>query len=66
MILRTMAEDSTRYFLVIATSHLVVQLTLNLGRVSATISLSGLQPITPDISVSLGINPTCSGFVSCH
>ena len=38
-ILRSMAEDSTRYFIVISTSHIVVEMTLNLGRVSATVSL---------------------------
>ena len=35
-ILETIAEDATRYFLVIFTSHFVLEMTLNLGRVSAT------------------------------
>lgn len=38
-ILRAIAEDATRYFLVIFTSHFVLEMTLNLGRVSATVSL---------------------------
>lgn len=33
----TIAEDATRYFLVIFTSHFVFMMTLNIGRVSATI-----------------------------
>ena len=37
-ILETIAEDATRYFLVIFTSHFVLEMTLNLGRVSATTS----------------------------
>ena len=35
-ILGTIAEDATRYFLVIFTSHFVLEMTLSLGRVSAT------------------------------
>jgi hypothetical protein len=35
-ILDTIAEDATRYFLVIFTSHFVFVMTLNLGRVSPT------------------------------
>ena len=38
-ILRTIAEDATRYFLVIFTAHLAFELTLNLGPVSTTIFL---------------------------
>lgn len=40
-ILDVIAEDATRYFLVIFGSHFVFVMTLNLGRVSATISHSG-------------------------
>jgi len=43
-ILGTMAEDATRYFLVIFTSHFVLEMTLILGRVSPTAPL----PIAPD------------------
>ena len=39
-ILETIVEDATRYFLVIFTSHLVVELTLKLGRVSAPVAFS--------------------------
>ena len=39
-ILRTIAEDSTRYFLVIFTSHFVLEMTLNLGRVSVNSFIS--------------------------
>ena len=35
-ILRTIAEDATRYFLVIFSSHFVLEMTLTLGWVSAT------------------------------
>jgi hypothetical protein len=46
-ILSTIAEDSTRYFIVIFTSHFVLVMTLNLGRVSATVfNISELQPMT--------------------
>jgi hypothetical protein len=38
-ILRTIAEDSTWYFLVIFTSTFVLLMTLTLGRVSAIVSL---------------------------
>jgi hypothetical protein len=41
-LLDTIAEDATRYFLVIFTSHLVFVITLNLGRVSPAILISGL------------------------
>lgn len=51
-ILRTMAEDATRYFLVIFTAHLVFVLTLNLGRVSAMVSLPELRSMTFNTLVS--------------
>lgn len=38
-ILGTMAEDATRYFLVIFTSHFVLEMTLILGRVNPTAPL---------------------------
>lgn len=47
-ILGTIAEDSTWYFLVIFGSHLAVELTVILGRVSMTISLA-LGTILNDI-----------------
>ena len=60
-----MTEDATRYFLIIATSHIVVELTLNLGRVSVAVSSHfGPQPITPYIRLSLGNYPTSSSLVS--
>ena len=37
MVLDVIAEDATWYFLVIFTSHLVLVLTLNFGRVSAIV-----------------------------
>jgi hypothetical protein len=39
-ILATIVEDATLYFLVIFTSHFVLEMTLALGRVSATFPLS--------------------------
>lgn len=57
-----MAEDATRYFLVIFTAHLVFVLTLNLGRVSAAVSLSEPQLITSNT----GDDTTASGHVSHH
>jgi hypothetical protein len=36
VILRTIAEDGTRYFMIIFASHFVVEMTLNLARVGAT------------------------------
>ena len=51
-ILRTMAEDATRYFLVIFSAHLAFVLTLNLGRVSAAVFIclncSPLHSIHPN------------------
>lgn len=44
-ILRTMAEDATRYFLVVFAAHLAFVLTLNLGRVSAAVVLYELRSI---------------------
>jgi hypothetical protein len=40
MILQTIAEDSTRYFLVIFTSHFVLMMTLLFARVGPTPSFS--------------------------
>ena len=39
-IFRTIAEDATRYFMIIIASHFVVEMTLNLARVSSTGPLS--------------------------
>ena len=36
-VLGTIAQDATRYFLVIFTSHFILVMTLNLGRVSAIV-----------------------------
>ena len=60
MILRAIAKDATRYFLVIFTSHFVLVMTLNLGRVSATVSLPRVYLLT----LNLGNDPTSSSFVS--
>ena len=38
-LLDTIAKDATWYFMVIFTSHFVLVMTLNLGRVSVTVSL---------------------------
>lgn len=52
-ILDTIAEDSMRYFMVIFSAHFVLVMTLNLGRVSVTVSqLSGLQLMTPTARAS--------------
>lgn len=51
MILDIIAEDATWYFLVIFTAHFVLVLTLNLGRVSATASIFGPQPMTSTLSL---------------
>ena len=64
MILETIAEDATRYFLVIFTSHFVLVMTLNLGRVSVTISLCVGCHQWCLIGVSLGIDPAPSSIVS--
>jgi len=62
-ILRTIAEDATRYFLVIFSSHFVLEMTLSLARVSAT--AVPLPPAANDIQcMCLGIHPTPSGYVS--
>ena len=67
-ILGTIAEDATRYFLVIFTSHFVLVMTLNLGRVSTPLPLSlwTQQMINYLSCVSLGINPTPSSQVGCQ
>lgn len=39
-LLEIIVKDATRYFLIIFTSHLVFELTLNLGRVSVTVQFS--------------------------
>ena len=51
-IMGAVAEDALWYFLVIFTSHFVLEMTLLLGRVSATVPpLSALTPTMPDPSV---------------
>ena len=45
-ILGIIAQDATRYFLVIFTSHFVLTMTLALGRVSLAIPPSELWPLT--------------------
>jgi hypothetical protein len=42
-IFETIAQDATWYFLIIFTAHLVFEMTLNLGRVSASVFFPGLQ-----------------------
>ena len=49
-ILKSMAEDSALYFLVIFTSHFVLEMTMGLGRVSVTFSPLSTQPITSNMS----------------
>ena len=62
-ILETIAEDAIRYFLVIFSSHFVLEMTLALGRVSA--AADSLSTAVNDIQrVSLGIDPTPSSCVS--
>ena len=63
-LLRSITKDATRYFLVIFTSHFVLVITLNLGRVSATFPLSGLHLIMSTIYA--GNDPTSSSCVSRH
>jgi len=47
ILLKTIMEDATLYFLIIFSSHLVFEFTLLFGRVSATAPpLSGLQTMT--------------------
>lgn len=63
-ILGVVADDATRYFLVIFTSHLVFEITVTLGRVSTIFLLCGygwwhLMPITA------GWDSSSSKLVSC-
>jgi hypothetical protein len=44
--LEVVAKDSTRYFLVIFTSHFVFEMTLNLGDVSMALFSSRVQSMT--------------------
>ncbi|KAF9786682.1 hypothetical protein BJ322DRAFT_1019309 [Thelephora terrestris] len=53
-ILNTIAEDSTRYFIVIFTSHFVLVMTLNLGRVTIQ-NLPGTTLITLFFAMIRGI-----------
>lgn len=46
IILEVVAKDSTRYFLVIFTSHFVFEMTLNLGDVSMALFSSRVQSMT--------------------
>ena len=46
-ILDTVAEDSTWYFLLVFSAHFTLVMTLNLARVSATVSHSGPRLILP-------------------
>ena len=66
-IFRTIVEDATLYFLVIFTSHFVLEMTLTLGRVSATPPLFRSRPKSSNVQcISLGNNPTSSSKVSRH
>lgn len=49
---KTIVENATVYFLVIFTSHLVLEMTLLFGRVSRTIPLFELQPVTTNLCYS--------------
>lgn len=44
-------KDATLYFLVIFTSHLVLEMTLIFGRVSPTVSLPRLRPISSNVFI---------------
>lgn len=48
----TIMEDATLYFLVIFTSHFVLEMTILFGRVNLTLSFSGLQPVTTNLCCS--------------
>ena len=63
MILKTIAKDAMRYFLVIFSAHFAFEMTLNFGRVSATCTLYGLLSNSSDFPL-LGNDPTPSGRVS--
>ena len=62
-ILDTIAKDATWYFMVIFTSHFVLVMTLNLGRVSVAVSLCTATNYTP-LRIPLANDPTASGHVS--
>ena len=64
ILLKTITEDAMLYFLFIFSSHLVLTMTLLLGRVSATALLSGLRPMISN--GSLGSYPASSSSVRCH
>lgn len=48
-LLGTIAEDAMRYFLVIFTSHFVLEMTLLLGRVSVNHPLPPFLPMTSNV-----------------
>lgn len=66
MILDTIAEDATWYFLVIFTAHLVFILTLNLARVSATDLLFLVTANDFRLCALPANDPTPSSHVSHH
>lgn len=59
---RTIAEDATRYFLFIFTSHFVLEAALSFGSVSTTAHLLDYSECHP-IRASLGIGAI--GFIFC-
>ena len=65
-IMGTIAEDSLRYFLVIFTSHFVLEMTLLLGRVSVTYPLFLYCDKRYLIHTRVGIYSITSSQVSNH
>ena len=63
-LLDTIAKDATWYFLVIFTSHLVLVITLSLGRVSLIMSLPDRAKLQPS-RAHPDIYPVSPGHVSC-
>jgi len=61
-LLRTVAQDATYYFLVIFTSHLLLELTLTLGRVKISSYLSAPSFLLTEILIAF--DPTDSWRVS--
>jgi hypothetical protein len=54
-VLGAMAEDATRYFLVIFSTHFVLEMTLVFGRVSATAPLPTPHPMISDVCLQESI-----------
>ena len=61
-ILRTIAQDSTRYFMVIFTSYFVLTMTLTLGRVSVAIPLSAPPRLTRVHPANCSTHSSCVSY----